>query len=93
MNGTEAPTSTRSSAESASHAPTTDPDARDAAKGKLVALLQHLSLEERHVLMLHYAEELEPLEISLVLDISVMEIERILGALRQRVSHELRAAG
>jgi len=63
------------------------------ASGRALALVQTLSTEERHVLMLHYAEGLEPLEISLVLDLPVPTVERMLDDLRALVAREVRIAG
>jgi 5-deoxy-D-glucuronate isomerase len=43
-----------------------------------------LSRVERQILMLHYAEELRPIEIGLVLDLSQSQVERMLMNVQDR---------
>ena len=48
------------------------------------SFIQSLNRAERHVLMLHYAEELTIDEISQVLDLPAPRVEAILESLRER---------
>ena len=48
------------------------------------AFVGTLSRIERQILMLHYAEELRPIEIGLVLDLSQSQVERMLLNVQDR---------
>ncbi len=54
-------------------------------------LAQTFTHRERQVLTLHYCEELTPIEIGLVLDMSTLEVDEALVTLRERTRNALEA--